>query len=106
MIDNKVRQWPVLGAKEPTLTRSPRPENSDLNAQLQDQTFSEFTGRGERGNGLVEQGNGLVEQGNGLVKRDKVLANPIGDCYSPSLLNPTHQLQTSQTTPALQARNS
>lgn len=99
MIDNKVRQWPVLGAKEPTLTRSPRPENSDLNAQLQDQTFSEFTGRGERGNGLVEQGNGLV-------KRDKVLANPIGDCYSPSLLNPTHQLQTSQTTPALQARNS
>ena len=82
MIDNKVRQWPVLGAKEPTLTRSPRPENSDLNAQLQDQTFSEFTGRGERGNGLVEQGNGLV-------KRDKVLANPIGDCYSPSLLNPT-----------------
>ena len=99
MIDNKVRQWPVLGAKEPTLTRSPRPENSDLNAQLQDQTFSEFTGRGERGNGLVEQGNGLV-------KRDKVLANPTGDCYSPSLLNPTHQLQTSQTTPALQARNS
>ena len=82
MIDNKVRQWPVLGAKEPTLTRSSRPENSDLNAQLQDQTFSEFTGRGERGNGLVEQGNGLV-------KRDKVLANPIGDCYSPSLLNPT-----------------
>ena len=99
MIDNKVRQWPVLGAKEPTLTRSSRPENSDLNAQLQDQTFSEFTGRGERGNGLVEQGNGLV-------KRDKVLANPIGDCYSPSSQPNSHQLQTSQTTPALQARNS
>ena len=81
MIDNKVRQWPVLGAKEPTLTRSPRPENSDLNAQLQDQTFSEFTGRGER----VNVGSFAPKTGHCLTLLSITL----------SLLHPIHSVRSS-----------